>query len=515
MALEETSGKSKNLNLQWLRGLAAFSVLLYHSSIYLSLLRNDGRYVEVFSSLLGRFGVMMFFAISGYLMASAMRRQDPETFILHRVARIYPPFFVAVALYALVAGALGLGVTFDALSLSLMPYGKDNNYPLAVEWTLVFEVSFYVFVFALMYFKMQKVVVTILAGWLCVILAMNLYVPDPGNSNVYAPYLQPFASANIGFALGMLIPFLPAIRIHPVLATLIAINIVLLLGQSTILAAMGGLGVGCALILASLVVPRDHSSRGEFSILALLCAKIGDYSYALYLCHVPVIKLVYLKLPQVSSTSALVSAISLSLLVAAGLGVIDLRLYRVLKGGIDRASGRVRQVAAAIFVGAFCAVTLYSSYVHMAEARLNRMRAGILQSITSRQSINNAADAAAAAAAAGFVPAEEILGHLDKMQWGAKGGLHLSGWIADRSEGATTPFLVVFAGRQASIIQVDHPRNDVAEALNLPSLKEQLLGFGADVTVACVPSSVLTLMVMTSDRRFAFLSSGSAIGCRP
>jgi exopolysaccharide production protein ExoZ len=67
---------------------------------------------------LGRAGVMLFFAISGFVIA--LQRQKPvATFIKHRAIRIYPAYWIALALEAVLFTAIGFpaSVTPDVVLL--------------------------------------------------------------------------------------------------------------------------------------------------------------------------------------------------------------------------------------------------------------------------------------------------------------------------------------------------------------------------------------------------------------
>jgi peptidoglycan/LPS O-acetylase OafA/YrhL len=66
--------------LQYLRALAAISVLLYHASYYLSAIDGHPYFLRIFTGWFGNFGVTLFFAISGYLMATLARKSSPSTF---------------------------------------------------------------------------------------------------------------------------------------------------------------------------------------------------------------------------------------------------------------------------------------------------------------------------------------------------------------------------------------------------------------------------------------------------
>lgn len=80
--------------------------------------------------------------------------------------------------------------------------------------------------------------------------------------------------------------------------------------------------------------------------------KLGLYSYAIYLCHVPIIRTLYATW-NTGFAELFWTAAALSLVFAALLGEVDVRLYRVCKSVIDRISSRSRWIFAVAFSLAF------------------------------------------------------------------------------------------------------------------------------------------------------------------
>ncbi|MFC7663326.1 acyltransferase family protein [Methylorubrum suomiense] len=116
-------------NIQVLRGLAASAVLVHHTAHYAEALRGAGRPMRALDAMLGLWGVALFFAISGFLMAGLVLRDRPLAFLSHRIARIFPTYLAVVALFAGLFAALGLGFgNLTPLTLSLAPAGP-RAYP--------------------------------------------------------------------------------------------------------------------------------------------------------------------------------------------------------------------------------------------------------------------------------------------------------------------------------------------------------------------------------------------------
>ncbi len=158
-------------NIQLLRAVAAAIVVLYHGP-------------KVFADMpvfkwTGFGGVDLFFVITGYLMTSLNverfgRPAGAHVFLLRRIARIYPAYWIYFAIFVaalvpqtdLVAHAWAY-----ASSAFLWPQGKTP--PLPVAWTLTYEMFYYLvftifFVLPAKWFRAGLAVwalVTVGAGW--------------------------------------------------------------------------------------------------------------------------------------------------------------------------------------------------------------------------------------------------------------------------------------------------------------------------------------------------------------
>lgn len=138
------SGAAQFRSIQVLRAIAAVSVVFFH-------LKNGASF--------GRFGVDIFFVLSGYVIAMVVGGgQRPLPFILHRIARVVPLYWMATSaifMLALAMPTLFLGTQANAgnllKSLFFLPYFKESGglYPmLTVGWTLNYEMFFYLAVTA-------------------------------------------------------------------------------------------------------------------------------------------------------------------------------------------------------------------------------------------------------------------------------------------------------------------------------------------------------------------------------
>jgi len=93
-------------NVQALRAVAALLVVLDHVNTLL--VHSDPNAKTLLSSFgyFGGFGVDLFFAISGFIMVTTNwnafeRPRAGVTFLLRRIARIYPPYWIVLVPIAL------------------------------------------------------------------------------------------------------------------------------------------------------------------------------------------------------------------------------------------------------------------------------------------------------------------------------------------------------------------------------------------------------------------------------
>jgi exopolysaccharide production protein ExoZ len=117
-----------------LRALAAASVVIQHAAFTAG---NLSPYLYC-----GRFGVVLFFAISGFVIA-LQRRKSPGVFAAHRLLRIYPGYWLALLIEAVVFAMMGRPVGVSMASALLYPSSIGNDFTSIPYWTLAFEMFFY------------------------------------------------------------------------------------------------------------------------------------------------------------------------------------------------------------------------------------------------------------------------------------------------------------------------------------------------------------------------------------
>jgi len=257
-------------------------------------------------SLLGRLnlpaGVDVFFVISGFIMLVANRRTGPGQFLLRRVIRVVPLYWVltlALVLIALVRPELFrttvLGTSYVLRSLLFIPYanpGHDGDIvPLLVPgWSLNFEMFFYLLFALLLLLPGRRRVAA--AGLLFVTL---LLTPALFPGLAWPREVLFYASPRLlEFWLGMVIAqaMLEA-RLDAVPAVLAAgvaaLGAAILLAAPELPAALpAGLNMTLVVVLPAAAVILGVVAlerQGQIRDIGWL-HWLGDASYSMYLSHI-------------------------------------------------------------------------------------------------------------------------------------------------------------------------------------------------------------------------------------
>ena len=294
-------GPSRNTRLQYLRAVAASAVVVFHASEFVRAKRGDSTFATFFDGRFGVYGVAIFFAISGYLMARLIRANDPWSFLAHRILRIYPIYLLVVLCWVGVSALLGSRPNIDVISLILVP-NKGQPYPIGIEWTLVFETTYYVLLFLLASAGLQRWLEAIAIGWIGAVCAVHLFAPAWVGGLLFPFYLILLSPANVAFAVGLLLPALIRRELLPPAIVWIVAPAFLLYGHLDLNTDRLMAGFLAPLLVLWAVRAMDDKPPSKWS--AVLVAQ-GDWSYALYLCHVPVILTVIQVWPAQGNTTAL------------------------------------------------------------------------------------------------------------------------------------------------------------------------------------------------------------------
>lgn len=117
-----------------LRGFAALWVFSFHAPVHLN---------HFFG--MGMFGVYLFFVLSGFLMTLIIKNGvTVKNFLIKRIFRIYPLFWVCIAIYLFYQGNYPADLWKSLLAHALMLHNDVNAYIINnVLWTLGTEFQFY------------------------------------------------------------------------------------------------------------------------------------------------------------------------------------------------------------------------------------------------------------------------------------------------------------------------------------------------------------------------------------
>ncbi|MFD5574386.1 acyltransferase family protein [Streptomyces cadmiisoli] len=206
------AGPSRLGWLDALRGIAALVVVFDHSS-YTFMADFRRELMPYFNT--SRYGIMVFFLVSGYIIPSSLERRGcVRTFWIGRIFRVYP-LWAAVVTTLLALNALGIAEIRDfspqsATSLMVAHatmlqelLGTPNL--LLVLWTLSYEMSFYLLVVALFtvrFHRRSAAVAAILAVLAAGSVAAGVAFPPSALSGLFGtgPVIA-FASGTMGIAL--------------------------------------------------------------------------------------------------------------------------------------------------------------------------------------------------------------------------------------------------------------------------------------------------------------------------
>lgn len=326
-----TSGASDKrvISLQALRGIAAGMVVLAHCVEHAP---GDGGNTAL---LTGRFGVEIFFVISGFVIAyvAGEGRFDPMQFMSRRIWRVVPLYWV---LTLVVAGAALLtpgnfnttrfSPSYLLSSLAFIPAylpGTHDLRPLfKLGWTLNYEMFFYLAVAALFWCRTMKQRAAILSCGMLSLAAASMVLPRGGLVGFYANLnLLPFV-VGLGLAVAwraQLFERLP--RFARYAAATIALTSTLrfyfvpfaetkhLGGHMLMTIAAAAIGI------AALAHERQARSLGAAKWL-------GDISYSLYLTHMFVVGVAWAMLKRLHVTPfTLVGAVAVLATFAGSLAV--------------------------------------------------------------------------------------------------------------------------------------------------------------------------------------------------
>ena len=152
---QDSRGRIRELDA--LRGLAAFAVVLYHYTTRYDL-KVGHLDAPLFEVPWGHYGVELFFLLSGFVIFMTLERTKRSSdFVISRVSRLYPGYWVGMACTLLAVAVLGVphsgydvGATDVALNTTMLQrYVPGTPNVDGAYWTLSVELTFYALVLGL------------------------------------------------------------------------------------------------------------------------------------------------------------------------------------------------------------------------------------------------------------------------------------------------------------------------------------------------------------------------------
>lgn len=274
--------------IQVLRAFAALGVFVHHFAWY------QGKILHGIPDLRYSFfayGVHLFFAISGFVLWDSPH--NPASFFKQRVLRIYPGYFLALSASVLYyAMFLRIIIPMSWQGIILLPSGPKAWASLGIEWTLHYELAFYLFYTAIGLLPASKRK-WIPAFWLGIIIVSVFgFQTDKTLFSYHASaFLFPYwynvllSSYCFPFVMGALAKQLQhSVKGENFLFSMSLVGLFLLFQTKDMTECNFIAGVSF-----SLLVLLASNMTYPIGRLANALKVIGDWSYGIYLIHVTVL----------------------------------------------------------------------------------------------------------------------------------------------------------------------------------------------------------------------------------
>ncbi len=258
--------------LDGLRGVAVLMVMVEHFADMDRAVLPPG---------LGDLGVVVFFALSGYLITSILVREHERTgrlnlraFYIRRARRLFPALYVMLGVATVILVSRGDGRHIpEAIGAPLLYVGNYvSAFPTAHTWSLAFEEQFYIvwpaLLVGLLLFGREKAVV--LTAGLAVILLVVTVAP----SRAWAP-----ATMLVGCCFALSSLRIPGKLGWP--AAVAFLPLCLIVDDTARIPAVVGAVLTCMVIGAT----SDTTSALHHVLCSRVLCHFGKISYGLYLWH--------------------------------------------------------------------------------------------------------------------------------------------------------------------------------------------------------------------------------------
>ena len=175
--------KTRFTEIDLLRFLAAISVMLYHYT-FRGAAEGNLSAIGVPSLAMifkyGYLGVDLFFIISGFVILMTAIDRTPKSFVISRMVRLYPAFWVCCSLTFFMTLFFGGGRYTIKLweylvNLTMLQSIFHIKSVDGVYWSLLLEIIFYFYIFALIVFRQLRNIKYYLGVWLVVSIILLKY----------------------------------------------------------------------------------------------------------------------------------------------------------------------------------------------------------------------------------------------------------------------------------------------------------------------------------------------------
>lgn len=273
-------------SIQALRAVAAIAVAIFHLKSYFLRLGYDGPFVSTISA--GWVGVDLFFVISGFIMwMSTTEQTEAPRFLYRRLTRIYTSLWPALLIFIVLAAATGakkldLEQILSSITLMNVEPRHDTHF-LYVTWTLTYEMTFYI-VFSLLLAVGRRYAFAF-AAVTVLLIELSIYaeaktgfdIPKLFSSRPHYEFLIGAISAHFAFQK----------QPNALRAFFLVVGLALLSYGVWSLATNGRIStllfIGCGTAAILFAVPLLEKAFDN--AVGRGAARVGDWSYAIYLLH--------------------------------------------------------------------------------------------------------------------------------------------------------------------------------------------------------------------------------------
>ena len=348
-----TAAPARFLELDALRGFATIAVALFHFTT-----RFGNEYGHstppLFLVPLGSYGVHLFFIISGMVIFLTIERsRSAAEFVVARVGRLYPAYWVAVTLTFVAMAVVGLPpfeVSTPQYAWNLtMAHRFVNVADMdGAYWSLQVELVFYLLMLGLLALRAIPIIEPILLGWLLVLsldASTGVVAQASMNSRTFHDFVTLYGYAEF-FIIGIVLHLRRAWGSSPALTVALAWALIYHATQAT---------WESTAIAFGLTILTQAAIRGDLRWLAARpLLFLGAISYPLYLLHQHIGYLLLLAFRErgLPTNVAIPLALVVVIAIAAALHYAVERPGQTFAGRLrrrlSRASGPRRAAAAAV-----------------------------------------------------------------------------------------------------------------------------------------------------------------------